>query len=209
MNVFNNNMSVFKNIICYNPELIIFSNKYNITKYVSAINNLDILYGDIIEFVSIEEIRANKYSKHVSIIENRDYEIMMYLESLNIKNTSLFNLPSIIINKYNKFWYKYGKLHRENNMPSFITNSKTKYHKYGKSHRIDGPAVILLRDEEIWYKNGKLHRDNDINGNIQPSVICYNSVIQCYTDQQISVTSYEYYIDNKFIKIVYIPIKYE
>lgn len=72
-----------------------------------------------------------------------------------------------------------GKMvyHSKDGLPSFIKIIKeynepkdtvikyhqlTKYHRYGKLHREDGPAIIyeigISKFKEIWYRNGKKHR---------------------------------------------------
>jgi hypothetical protein len=63
-----------------------------------------------------------------------------------------------------KFWYKNGKLHRDNDLPAVIyQNGDLFWYKNGKLHRDnDLPAVINTNGELFWYKNGNFHRDNDL-----------------------------------------------
>jgi hypothetical protein len=74
-------------------------------------------------------------------------------------------------------WYLNGLLHRDGDEPAVNNTSITKagfegyekrYHKYGKLHRLNGPARILYDPHESedcglmyeWFKNDVFHRDN-------------------------------------------------
>lgn len=66
------------------------------------------------------------------------------------------------------YWYKDGKLHRENGPAhSFyertITGKITRTDEYvinGKLHREDGPAIVDSNGNETWYKNNEKHRED-------------------------------------------------
>ena len=60
-----------------------------------------------------------------------------------------------------------------------INHEGTKYwYKNGKIHRDDGPAVIHPDGTQYWLKNGKYHRDDG------PAVIYPNGVQRGYKDDQ-------------------------
>ena len=79
--------------------------------------------------------------------------------------------PSIIIYRESDnhkvlFWFKNGLIHRDNDKPAQVLNSKymkeeTWFNK-GLMHReIDKPAFIDYQNNiKIWFKNGKMHREN-------------------------------------------------
>jgi hypothetical protein len=59
------------------------------------------------------------------------------------------------------FWYKDGKIHREDG-PAIIYSDGTHFwYKDGKRHREDGPAIIRPNGYQSWYINDK-HITNDI-----------------------------------------------
>ena len=61
-----------------------------------------------------------------------------------------------------KFWYKKGKLHRENG--AAVYNEEVDKDKYwfinGQLHREDGPAIEIANGNKVWYIYGKLHRED-------------------------------------------------
>jgi hypothetical protein len=57
----------------------------------------------------------------------------------------------------NRYWYKNGEFHRDNDLAAIIFSNGNKYwYKNGEFHRDnDLPAVILARSgRKKWYKNG-------------------------------------------------------
>lgn len=70
-----------------------------------------------------------------------------------------YDLPAAIRKDGSKFYYQYGKLHRENG-PAIIYPWGDEYWYYrGRLHRKNGPAVITGQETK-YYHNGKLHRDD-------------------------------------------------
>jgi hypothetical protein len=64
----------------------------------------------------------------------------------------------------NKWWYKDGVLHRDDDLPAFERSdgSKSWWHN-GKRHRDgDRPAVECPNGLKYWYEHGKLHRAGDL-----------------------------------------------
>jgi hypothetical protein len=59
----------------------------------------------------------------------------------------------------NKYWYKNGKLHRDDGPAMELVNGDKEWYKDGKCHRNNGPAVEEDGDK-FWYKNDELHRDD-------------------------------------------------
>jgi len=62
----------------------------------------------------------------------------------------------------NKFWYKNGKLHRDDGPaeihPKIQGGQDEIWYQFGLRHRDDGPAYTESPGNERWYKRGKLHR---------------------------------------------------
>ena len=60
--------------------------------------------------------------------------------------------------------YGNGQLHSFDEQPAVIDHDDgTKYwYKNGKLHRDNGPAKIWSNGDEQWWQNGLLHRDNDL-----------------------------------------------
>ncbi len=55
-----------------------------------------------------------------------------------------------------KEYYQYGKPHRDNNRPAF-DDVYPEYYLNGMYHRDDGPATVTAQ-KESWYLYGQLHR---------------------------------------------------
>ena len=82
--------------------------------------------------------------------------------------------------KYNA-WYRYGKLHRDNDLPAIIhTNGSKEWYQNGLSHRNNLPAVEYASGEKEWYKHDYLHSFND-----QPAIIHANGDKRWYKHGQL------------------------
>ena len=132
----------------------------------------------IMEFLYIEEIKVlyetcedakimfNELTKHTNFkIECKRILLDQDIKWFESKNISLKLLETIEINTYgDKYWYKNGVKHRDNDLPAGIWRNGNQYwYKNGKQHRDNGlPAVICTSGSQSWYQNGKHHRDNDL-----------------------------------------------
>jgi antitoxin component YwqK of YwqJK toxin-antitoxin module len=65
------------------------------------------------------------------------------------------DLPTYIKNG-DKYWYKNGKIHRDDDLPAVVCYNSTKYwYQNGKLHRDNNlPAVIMRNGDKYWYENG-------------------------------------------------------
>jgi len=86
-----------------------------------------------------------KTTKHNDKIETRNDEGEYH--SFNDK-------PAIVYNNGNKFWFKKGRIRREN-APAIKSIGGRWWYKEGKLHRIDGPAIEYISGFEYWYYEGK------------------------------------------------------
>lgn len=59
-----------------------------------------------------------------------------------------------------EFYYKKGKLHRENDLPAVENPEMASWYINGLQHRIGKPSFIS-KDGETWCENGKLHNTTD------------------------------------------------
>jgi hypothetical protein len=67
----------------------------------------------------------------------------------------------VIYSTGNAYWYKDGKIHREDGPAVELTDCSNKWYINGKLHRVDGPAVEETNPRaKKWYLNGKLHRED-------------------------------------------------
>jgi len=78
-----------------------------------------------------------------------------------------------------KRWYRYGKLHRVDG-PAIITSDLVEeWYIDGKRHRLDGPAVEWLNGRESgrkeWWINGFVHREDG-------PAVTYNGKVKWYLD---------------------------
>jgi len=62
----------------------------------------------------------------------------------------------------NKYWYKNGLYHRDNNKPAMVYNNGSMFwYKNGKLHREnDLPAIIYSDGTMAWYINGKFIKES-------------------------------------------------
>jgi hypothetical protein len=78
-------------------------------------------------------------------------------------------------------WYKYGKMHRDDDLPAYTNQFFTKWYQYGNIHRDnDRPAIIRISPKNncnsviyiyYWFQHGEKHRDND-----RPAMVFSNGV---------------------------------
>ena len=81
-----------------------------------------------------------------------------------------FNDEPAIDNDEEKWWYKNGRRHRDNDLPAVIwADGGKEWYQNGKLHRgssragdNDLPAVINADGSKTWFRNGERHRDNDL-----------------------------------------------
>ena len=89
--------------------------------------------------------------------------------------------PAIEWKNGEKWWFKHGLMHRENNLPALEKDEKKEYWEYGqeyilqengtkefyyndyfdlsiKLHRNKFPAIEYANGDEEWWFNGKRHR---------------------------------------------------
>ena len=135
----------------------------------------------IMEFLEPEEIKDlyetckdakmmfDELTKHTNFVIDckiilLDKEIKWFKQK-NIKLKLLETYKHIYNGHY---WFKNGKLHRDNDLPAIIFGIGDRYwYKNGELHRDnDLPAIICENGDQFWYKNGKLHRDNDLPAEI-------------------------------------------
>lgn len=60
-----------------------------------------------------------------------------------------------------KYWYRGGKLHREDGPACVYANGDKEWWVEGKPHREDGPACVY-QNAEFWYVNGVMLQAEEI-----------------------------------------------
>ena len=73
------------------------------------------------------------------------------------ENGELHSYDDLPANVYwgNFEWYKNGLLHRDGDLPAYISaRGDLEYYQNGKRHRDNGPAVIRKNGTCSWYKHG-------------------------------------------------------
>lgn len=92
-----------------------------------------------------------------TIISNTEDGIRcVYLAKLNSVNDK----PAILYPNGDSYWYKEGKIHRDNDMPAVVTYNAEMWLQDNKHHRDnDLPAIIFKEGSQKWYHHGKRHRD--------------------------------------------------
>jgi hypothetical protein len=71
------------------------------------------------------------------------------------------NGPAVIRADGTQEWWRYGRLHRENDEPAVIgANGRQIWYQNGWHHRVDGPAIVCPSGYTAWFRNGRLHRES-------------------------------------------------
>jgi hypothetical protein len=128
--------------------------------------NNDLPAVRIIKYDSMDK-KTNKWLYETIIGESwyQDGELHRSIDGYtknDYTNYILSNYAKIDSNG-DKYWYKYGKLHRDHDLPAIIRKNGTKiWYQNGLKHRsMDAPAVQTFEANE-YYVNGLLHRYNDL-----------------------------------------------
>ena len=70
-------------------------------------------------------------------------------------------LVAVISASESRFFYNYGKLHRDGGPAVLLNDGAQAWHQNGNTHRDDGPAIIELDGEKSWYLNGLSYSEKD------------------------------------------------
>ena len=82
--------------------------------------------------------------------------------------------PSFIaFNPIQLTWFKNGKMHRDGDNPSMITDAGLYWHKHGDLHRDDGPAVISKNGVCKYYWSGAFVKSEYISQEEAKKLIDY------------------------------------
>ena len=114
----------------------------------------------------------NNLFDYINIIKNCYFNILNRFHHMNyeidargIKSCAVKGKQYRIDSFQNKYWYKEGKLHREDG-PAIECNiiNDHRWYKEDKLHREDGPAIEFYNRYKEWYKEwykeGKYHRED-------------------------------------------------
>lgn len=93
------------------------------------------------------------------------------------------HLPTIVDNK-NRFWFKDGKLHRDDDEPAFI---------YGEV----GIGTYAIE----WFKNGKLHRDNDKPAIIHRIITNGTDVLNMNDSRVYELFQQQWWVEDEYIRM--------
>lgn len=85
-----------------------------------------------------------------------------------------------------KYWYKEGKLHREDRPAVEHYDGTKEWWVEGRLHRTDGPAIEYTNGTKGWYVNGELYRENG------PTIEWGNNVTSCLIDDVAYYSSHLY-----------------
>jgi hypothetical protein len=136
----------------------------------------------IMEFLEPQEIKAlyescenskfmfDELTKHTNfIVDCKRIIINKELKWFELKNIKIKLLVTYKNQYGNQYWYKNGRIHRDNGPAKIWSNGDQHWYKNGRIHRDNLPAIILASGEQCWYKDGLQHRDNDL-----PAIINQN-----------------------------------
>lgn len=120
-----------------------------------------------------EQSRSGEYQKElisrflIKLTNTLVFEVVYHLPNRQYHN---LGEPSITKISPTSYWYKFGKLHRDNDEPAIANkHGLNVWYKNGELHRLnDQPAKITEAGSRYWYEDGLLHREND-----QPAIIFF------------------------------------
>jgi len=136
-------------------------------------NNIYLTNRDIYSYVSYVSL-ARTYNLIYTLIKTDNLKLFNYpyttvplISAGNIKFYKLNYDIELILKEENnlletisasgtQLWYKYGKLHRDNDLPAVTCENGSKFwFKDGESHRDNNlPAMIYSDGSQSWYQNG-------------------------------------------------------
>ena len=104
---------------------------------------------------------VNELAKHIGFVvkcyEIVDQNLIDWFQKQDIR---LRFCNSYECRHGHQYWYRNGKLHRDNDLPAIIySNGTCVWFQNGRKYREgDQPAAIYADGTQHWYKNGRLHR---------------------------------------------------
>jgi len=142
--------------IYYRWKNIYLTNKddYSYISHISLARKYNLIYT----LIKTDKLNKIKYPYTViptSSAENIEFYKLDNFSELILKEEN--HIKEIITFEGAQYWFKYGKRHRDNDLPAIIYDNGTQeWYKNGKLHRDnDLPAVIETDGSKLWYKNGK------------------------------------------------------
>jgi hypothetical protein len=139
---------------------IIFTDSYNV--WCAAASNFRAAHNEYVQtaakraFLLTTECTIGTVSYIVVDSDEPDKLYSLLLHSVD-------DLPAVTCVNGAKYWYRFNKKHRDNDLPAVVLFNKSKWYQNDKKHRDNGPAVEYTNLSVIkWYQNGLLHRDNDL-----------------------------------------------
>ena len=141
---------------------------------------MDTLPIELVTIIAVDSFELFTTLLRVATIGNRLCEqypqqiakekFISYLDASHIKFIFLngrlhsFNeQPAVVKANGTIKWYRYGNLHRENDLPAAIYSYYKEWYWRGQLHREnDLPAVEYSFTGKEWYQHGVRHRDGDL-----------------------------------------------
>jgi hypothetical protein len=98
----------------------------------------------------------DELSQHIGFIINCKVVVskrdLKWFRKRNIQlNLYIWNK---IIDDRNFRWYRNNKLHRDNDLPAFVTYSESAWYQNGKLHRDGDKPALLSYGRQYWYQHG-------------------------------------------------------
>ena len=139
---------------------------------------------ELYETCKCSKVMFEELTKHTNfIVDCKEIVADNIIKWFELKNIKLKLLETYKNDKFgSQYWYKNGKLHRDNDLPAEITSIGSQHwYKNGQIHRDnDLPAEILSSGTQMWYKNGYIHRDHNL-----PAIIKWNGTQMWYNNGEI------------------------
>jgi hypothetical protein len=134
---------------------LIFDIKYNIAKSCPDAWFLFYLYDDEFHEFALSPRGINEYIRAFTMRTVSVYGIEYRLLA-KLHNHS--DLPAVITNNGDLYWYSLGLLHRCDG-PEIMMFGREEWWKNGTRHRDGDLPAIITREQSVWYANGRIHRD--------------------------------------------------
>jgi hypothetical protein len=142
---------------------LILDVKYHIASFFSDVWIIFAIYDTEFRKYAFTNEGILSFRSLFTIKINRTYGVEYTLLGLNHNEG---DLPAIITNGSEKYWFKSGKIHRDNDLPAIVYHNRCEWWMYGLRHRLGDKPAIITDTSLIWYHNGMIHRDK------LPALIC-------------------------------------
>lgn len=137
---------------------LIFDIKYNIAKISPHVWVIFAIYDAEFREYSRSQFGIIRFRQLFTISTKHNYGIEYTLLGLPHNEG---DMPAIITNSGDKYWYKSGLLHRDDDLPAVMYVDRLEWWVNGTRCRPNDLPAVVSGHHKIWYDKGVIHRSGD------------------------------------------------